>query len=147
MRVWEYYYEEIENIKRITINDKADYQEVSYKNRLITQPLCWGSPAGSNVGTDDGVVGGSGIFSGKSSDEKLRMCGYTGDWSPQNALARGLITDVSIPCPPGTIKFNKYAANDLVAILNEIKSQLPWFTLRISSAFRSSLSAGGKSRC
>lgn len=146
MKVWEFYYKEVERINKISIKDNANQQQIIYKNRLINNPLCWGSPAGSNIGTDDGVVGGSGIFSGKSSAEKLRMCGINGDWSPQSALSRGLITDVTVPCSPGTIKFNKYAANDLVAILNEIKSQLSWFTLKISSAFRTSLSAGGHSR-
>lgn len=146
MKAWEFYYKEVERINKISIKDNSNEQQIMYMNRLIDKPIRYGAVGGSSENIDNGVVGGSGIFSGKSDAEKLKMCGVNGDWSPQSALSRGLITDVTVPCSPGTIKFNKYAANDLVAILNEIKSQLTWFTLRISSAFRTLLSAGGHSR-
>jgi len=96
-------------------------------------------------GGSGGVYGNPGCFTGKSQSEKLAMCGINGDWSPESALNRGLITSVSIPCPPRKIEFNKFAAGDLIAILNEINN-LGWFRCNISSAFRRNLSAGGHSR-
>lgn len=84
-------------------------------------------------------------FKGKSESERLRMCGFNGSFVPSEMEARGLIIDVSIPCPPGRIRFNKVAADDLVNILREIKN-LGFFKCNITSAFRTNVSAQGKSR-
>ena len=40
MRVWEYYYKEQEEIRKITIKDSPLEQNILYKNRLINNPIC-----------------------------------------------------------------------------------------------------------
>lgn len=142
MRVWDYYFNEMEKIKNISIDDNSDDQKIQYVNRLVGNPIILNR--GGTMSMEG--IGNPGVFTGKAENEKLAMCGVNGDWSPQSAIARGLIGEFSVPCPPGKIKFNKYAINDLVAILNEIKQQVPWYDLYISSHFRETLSAGGHSR-
>ena len=101
---------------------------------------------GSSLGFRKFSGGKSGIFTGKSTKEKFNMCGCDmSDWNPSTAQSKGLITRISIPCQPGSIEFNKYAAADLIAILNEIKA-LGWFKCYISSGFRTQISADGASR-
>lgn len=133
----------------ISLETYKDEQGVQYTKQKLFESLVFFA---ENSGMGFGGYGdfnftplGPCPFKGKSTDEKLKMCGFNGSWNPQEALDRGLITDVSIPCSPGRIKFNKAAADDLVAILTEIKG-LGFFKCNITSAFRTEVTAKGHSR-
>ena len=56
MRVWEYYYKEQEEIRKITITDKPLDQNIQYKNRLINNPICINT-GGGDAGLGDFVAG------------------------------------------------------------------------------------------
>lgn len=134
----------------LTLETYKDENGIDYSKQKLFESLIFFGETGGGGGFGgyspfNYVALGPCPFKGKSSADKLRMCGFNGSWSPQEALDRGLIIDLTIPCSPGKIKFNKAAADDLLTILREIKS-LGWFKCNIGSAFRTNTSAGGHSR-
>ena len=92
---------------------------------------------------------GAGNFYGKDRNTKLNMCGIRSkNMSPQQAMAAGLITQVSFNQSNGrrTLPMNKYIAQDFQNICNEILA-LKWFNLNVGNCYRSQNSvAGGVSR-
>lgn len=57
MRVWEYYYNEMMSINKITINDRPERCKISYVNRLIDSPLKMGTSGGANMSNVTGFSG------------------------------------------------------------------------------------------
>jgi hypothetical protein len=120
---------------------------LTYKNRLIANPLRFGGGGGNinGEGFFDGNIPmpvGPCPFKGKSDAEKMAMVGLSNHPRGANAgtqvKAMGLIQEgVRLPDSNGgvTVPVNKYAIADLTAICNEIL-QLGWFKCHISNVWR-----------
>lgn len=102
-------------------------------------------------GVIEGTYGKSGIFSGKTREEKMKMYGVGNKkLSPQEAKNGGLIVDVTFNQTGGTktLPMNKYIAEDFKAICDEILA-LGWFKLDVGNCYRSanSLKNGVSRHC
>ena len=164
MKVAEYYYNPVsknyltvpqskyDSKHTVNINENWHNQKVGYKNRLVSNPIYMGSGgAGGPGGPGDNYAYGSGVFTGKSKAEKMKMCGITGDYmSGAEVEDGGLLTSVNLPDSHGgkTLKVNKAAAADLQAICKEICA-LGFFDMLISNTFRrnNSVSRGVSKHC
>lgn len=126
-----------------------DFEEtrtpLNYKNRLIANPLVFGSAGGDlSAGAMLGNIPmptGPCPFKGKSNKEKMAMVGLanhpTGVTSGHAVKSSGIITRASLNDSSGSKSFdmNQYIVADLQAICNEIL-QLGWFKCRISNVWR-----------
>ena len=109
------------------------------------------SGTSTSVGVIDGTYGKSGMFTGKSRAEKMKMYGVGSySLSPSEAKAKGLITNVTFNQTGGTktLPMNKYIAEDFKAICNEILA-LGWFKLNVGNCYRekNSVSNGVSRHC
>ena len=69
MRVWEYYYKELEEIRKITIDDTSKNQKIQFKNRLIADPICMNIGGAGNTSFDFGdFTPGAGYFTDINAD-------------------------------------------------------------------------------
>lgn len=101
-----------------------------------------GSPAvtlDTGSGNNYQVAVKPGMFTGKSDEEKKKMVKFDG-YNYQKNLESGIITVLKLPCRThrgdGKIMCNKYIKDDILAIVNDIKTQAPWYDLYITSDFR-----------
>lgn len=127
---------------------KTDNNGHYYTNHGIVPGIMSFTILGNSFGS---FIAGSGIFTGKSRNEKLRMCGITSStMGPAEAKAAGLITPVTFNQTGGTrtLEMNKYVAADFQAICNEILA-LGWFKLYVGNSYRSknSVSNGISRHC
>lgn len=118
-----------------------------------TSSSCETSDSGTStsVGVIEGTYGKSGMFTGKSRSEKMKMYGVgSQSLSPSEAKAKGLITNVTFNQTGGTktLPMNKYIAEDFKAICNEILA-LGWFKLNVGNCYRekNSVSNGVSRHC
>lgn len=111
---------------------------INYKNYLDENPIVIHVGGPSTLTGDPNITVGSGAFTGKSTAEKMQMCGITSSsQSGSETESRGLIGNVTVKTSGGTqtIKMNKAVHADLQAISEEI-CNLGWYNLRYSSWFR-----------
>lgn len=84
-------------------------------------------------------------FKGKTTEQKMAMCGVRIGMTPSEAIETGNIIKYQIPGQASYLEYNKNVINDLIAIQNEIHSYCSWFTFKIGNCFRHEISAGGQS--
>lgn len=137
MRVWEYYYNELEAINKISINDKPENQRIEYKNRLINNPICInaGDAAGNTPFDFGDFTPGAGYFKDVNADvgtKQMKLFGRkltrTRSGEPEDWV-KGFI-DFSFSCTLAGksyhLPFHRSLTENLKAALNDV-SKVPGF--------------------